>query len=396
MTRGEKPYRVYRGGRVKGKVPALPRPDRVSRDGRRGAPAGVPGAIPQPRRRPNWGRRIGVGLLLLVVALAAFGGASYWAVDKGVDEANARLDPRVPPTLAEQHGLLLGESTTILLLGTDHARNVQARAGSRRSDSIMLVHVDSRRHRLAYLSVPRDLRVDVPGQGSTRINAAMQAGGPALAVQTVRALTGIPVNHVVVVDFSAFEELIDAIGGITVNVPRPVLSGRFDCPYATPQDCRRWEGWRFGRGPQEMNGRRALIYSRVRVNRLDTSESDVTRGERQQAVLQALMDELTSPKTLVKLPFVGEDLLRPLTTDLTTAEFMQLAWQKFRFDDDRALHCRLGGSVSQIGGQAFLIGTEENVATVHMVLGATAPQPPLPGSGPFGPGCVVGSARLSS
>ena len=396
MAGGDKPYRVYRGGRAKGKVPAIPRPERPSRAGRRGAHAGVPPHVPQPRRRPNWPRRVGVTLFLLVLALAAFAAVSYWAVDKGVDEANARLDPRVPPTLAEQNGLLLGESTTILLLGTDFARNVQARAGSRRSDSIMLVHVDARRHRLAYLSVPRDLRVDVPGLGASKINAAMQTGGPALAVQTVRALTGIPVNHVVVVDFSAFEELIDAMGGITVAVPRPVLSDRFDCPYGSPEQCRQWEGWRFGKGRQEMNGRRALIYSRVRVNRLNPSESDVTRGERQQAVLQALMNELTGPRTLAKLPFIGEDLLRPLSTDLTTAEFMQLGWQKFRFDDDRALHCRLGGSASEIGGQSFLIGTEENVATIHMVLGATAPQPPLPGSGPFGPGCVVGGARLSS
>ena len=394
MARGDKPYRVYRGGRVKGKVPALPRPDRAGSDGRRPGRVAPPEPAPRRQRRPNWSRLIALTLLLILVLLGVFLTLAYLALDRGVKEANARLDKRVPPTLAEQNGLLLGESTTILLLGTDFARNVEARTGSRRSDSIMLVRVDAQRHRLAYLSIPRDLRVDVPGQGSSKINSAMQVGGAALAVRTVRGLTGIPINHVVIVDFSAFEQLIDALGGVTVNVPAPVLSDRFDCPYGTPQQCQRWEGWRFGKGPQEMSGRRALIYSRVRVNRLNPSESDVTRGERQQAVLEALTRKLTSPTTALRVPFIGDDVLRPLSTDLTTAEFMQLGWQKFRFEDERALHCRLGGTPSQIGGQSFLIGTEENVATVHMVLGASAPQPPLPGSGPFGPGCVVGRATL--
>jgi len=120
----------------------------------------------------------------------------------------------------------------------------------------------------------------------------------------------------------------------------------------------------------------------------------VTRGERQQRVLQAVASELTSPKTLVKLPFVGDELLRPLTTDLSTGEFAQLGWVKFRAPEDRALHCRLGGSASTIGGQSYIVSTQENFAVIQMVLGRSAPQPPPPGSGPFGPGCVVGSRTI--
>ena len=97
----------------------------------------------------------------------------------------------------------------------------------------MLVRTDPARHRLAYLSIPRDLRVDIPGHGPNKINAAFQLGGPALAIKTVRALTGLHVNHVVIVDFADFKDLIDALGGIDVDVPKPILSNRFDCPYAT-------------------------------------------------------------------------------------------------------------------------------------------------------------------
>jgi hypothetical protein len=96
-----------------------------------------------------------------------------------------------------------------------------------------------------------------------------------------------------------------------------------------------------------------------------------------------------------KLPWVGGDLLRPLTTDLSPGQFLQLGWVKFRAPGSRALHCRLGGSASTIGGQSVIVSSQENFAVIHMVQGQTAPQPPPPGSGPFGPGCVVGSGSLS-
>jgi LCP family protein required for cell wall assembly len=259
---------------------------------------------------------------------------------------------------------------------------------------MMLLRTDPSRHRLIYLSIPRDLRASIPGVGDSKINAAMQIGGPKLAAATVSQVTGLPINHVVIVDFSAFQTLIDGIGGIDINVPENILSNRFDCPFKSQQRCDQWQGWRFHKGVQHMSGHQALIYSRIRENRLNPAESDVTRGERQQAVLQALMSKLASPTTFAKLPFIGGDLLRPLTTDLSPWQFMQLGWVKFRSSSGNALHCRLGGSASTIGGQSVIVGTQENIQVIAMVEGNSAPQPPPPGSGPFGPGCVVGSRHF--
>ena len=90
------------------------------------------------------------------------------------------------------------------MLGADVGANRKDRAGRGRSDSIMLLRTDPDDHRLSFLSIPRDLRVEIPGYGADKINAAYQFGGPALAVQTVAALTGMPVNHIVVVDFATF------------------------------------------------------------------------------------------------------------------------------------------------------------------------------------------------
>ncbi len=391
MAEGDKPYRLYKGGRTKGKVPLASRPaprSLGSADGDLGPGRGAP-----PRtKRPRWGLRIGLIVLLLVTLLVVWLVASYLAFRSGVEDANARLPDGVRAALAPQDGLLVSNPTLILLLGTDGDRT-EARSDARRSDSILLVRTDPERHRMAFLSIPRDLRVDIPGYGPNKINAAFQLGGPTLAMRTVRALTGLQPNHVAMVDFDDFRTTIDALGGVDVTVPKPIVSNRFDCPFSTQARCEQWEGWRFERGKQHMDGRRALIYSRIRENRLDPSENDLTRGERQQEVVQAMTDKLVSPGTFVRLPFIGGDLVKPLTTDLSAGELAQLGWVKFRANSSRALHCRLGGEPSTSGGQSVLIGTEENSAVLSMFTGRSAAQPPPPGSGPFGPGCVIGSAQ---
>jgi LCP family protein required for cell wall assembly len=383
MPTGEKPYRVYRGGRVKGKVP-LERPTaRPDRDGR----APRPPKVRRPRRRWSWKRRIAIGLLAFLLVSSLWLIAGYLSFRNGVAKANARLDDRVQPALAEQDGIPLSNASNILLLGRDF-ENTDRRVGLNHSDSIMILRTDPSRHRLVYLSIPRDLRVPIPGFGEQKINAAMQIGGPALVIRTIEALTGsaLRINHVMIVDFARFRELIDNIGGIDINVPAPILSNRFDCPYNAAR-CARWQGWRFRAGWQHMNGRRALIYSRIRENRLDPSDTDISRGERQQAVVRAALGKLLGLSTILKLPFNGKSLLAPLTTDLSAWELAQLGWVLKRAGQDDALHCRLGGVPA--GGD--IIGEEDNIAVIGMVTGASAPQPPRPGGGLFAPGCIVGN-----
>jgi LCP family protein required for cell wall assembly len=394
MAGTDKPYRVYRGGRTKGKVP-LPhrRPTPRTQDGwpqpDDGAPR-YPGPGPAaPERRPRWGRRIGILLVILLLALLAWGVASYLAVRKGVEKANARLPEEARVNLKHQDSLLLSTPTNILVLGTDHAKTA-AREDANRSDSIMLIRTDPDRHRVWYLSIPRDLRVPIPGYGEGKVNAAMQLGGPALAIRTVEAATNeaLPVNHVLVADFAQFEDTVNALGGITVDVPAPILS-RFGCPFDVAR-CQTWKGYRFAKGVQHMNGRRALIYSRVRKNELDPRDSDFTRTERQQQVLQAVLRKMTSVKTVGKLPLIGDELVAPLTTDLTTAQLLQIGWVYKR---GSAMHCRLGGSAATLpSGESVIVAEGDDKSRVILaMLGKTAPLAPRPGEGPYGAGCVRGA-----
>jgi polyisoprenyl-teichoic acid--peptidoglycan teichoic acid transferase len=383
----DKPYRVYRGGRVKGPVPT------ESRKGEDRAPGVGDGkdaySRPKPkvRRRRRWLRILLVVVLVLVLVVTVWAVLGYLAFRSGVKEANERLDSRAYAALTPQDGLMLSNPSTILVLGTDEG---PGREGPFRSDSIMLVRTDPDEHRIALLSIPRDLRVEIPGRDLDKVNAAYAYGGPTLAIRTIQALTGIPVNHVVVVSLPRFKELINALGGVSIDVPRPILTDHIACPFDTQAECDRWRGYRFRTGEQTMSGRRALIYARVRVNKLDPADNDITRGERQQAVVQAIADEVTSFGTFLRMPFIGDELVAPLATDLSANQFLQLGWVKRRTPSSGILRCRLGGTIADIDGQSFIIGNEDNASVVAMVEGKVAPQRPRPGTGTFGPGCRVG------
>jgi len=382
----DKPYRVYRGGRAKGPIRHEPLKEKAGRrDG-----DGYTYKGPKPARKPRrWRRRILwtlTGVILLFLVWAVLG---YLAFRSGIEDANKRLDPLAVRALTPQKGLLLSNASNILVLGADTGS--KSRQGTQgRADTIILIRTDPDQHKIALLSIPRDLRVEIPRHGTEKINAAYAFGGSTLAVKTVERVTGLRMNHVVVVDFSTFGEVVDALGGVTINVPHPILSNKFECPRHTQAQCARWPGWRFRKGPQSMDGHTALIYSRIRENQLNPRESDFTRGERQQAVIQAIADKTTSFSTFLKAPFIGDDLVRPLATDLSAGQILQLGWVKRRTPSSGWLRCRLGGTIANIGGASYVIGSEENVSVIAMVTGKSAPQPPLPGSGPFGPGCLVG------
>ena len=243
MADGDKPYRVYKGGRVKGRCPPC-RPDRSR-------PAEA--QLRETDDRPRWGRRIGLAVLALVLLSVVWLAAGYLcsAAASRTRTSGCRRRSRRPRAA--------GRSAALEAVADPPARHRRRPDGrprhACRSDSILLLRTEPGRHRLSYLSIPRDLRVDIPGFGLYKINAAYQLGGAALTMRTVRALTGLQPNHVVMVDFADFRSVIDALGGVEVDVPKPILSNRFDCPYKTQARCQQWQGWRFEKGKQTMDGR---------------------------------------------------------------------------------------------------------------------------------------------
>jgi LCP family protein required for cell wall assembly len=182
----------------------------------------------------------------------------------------------------------------VLVLGVD-TRPDDEEMGSR-TDTIMLVQVVPKTGDVKLLSIPRDLFVEVGPGEKDRINAAYNYGGIAETIDAVQNYSGVPVDHYATIDFEGFEKIIDAIGGVRVDVGE----GQFP------------EKWRMGEGVQRLNGHKALIYARYR----GTPEADIDRMQRQRELVAALRSEALRWNTVKTLPQIMQVMDENVETDL--------------------------------------------------------------------------------
>lgn len=211
------------------------------------------------------------------------------------------------------------EPVTVLILGTDKRED---EAGPSRSDTLMLAMFDPANKHVALLSIPRDLWVTIPGHGESRINTAYfrgQAqnpdnGGPGLAMLTVQYNFGVPVDYWVSLDFRGFERIIDALGGITVDVPYEIIDTAYpDGSYGTYT-------LHIPAGEQQMDGARALEYARTRHG-----SSDFDRARRQQQIVAAVKERALSAQMLPRLPRIAQTLADAVQTNAEPTTALALA-----------------------------------------------------------------------
>jgi polyisoprenyl-teichoic acid--peptidoglycan teichoic acid transferase len=254
-------------------------------------------------------------------AMPALGEQAPGGATDGGRVTVARAEPTeepAPPPEAD-------DPINILLLGTD----ARADEDPTRTDAIILVHLNPRTNRVSLLSFPRDLWVEIPGVGYNRINAAYPIGerrmgpgyGAALAKETVSNLVGVPVHHFILINFEGFKTVIDRIGGITIDVPRPIDDPAYPMD-EYPGDVRTMRV-HFDRGEQLLDGERALIYARTRH-----ADNDFGRNQRQQQVLMAIFNQVREQNLLTQLTQLDDytGALRDyVRTDLPRSEMIRLA-----------------------------------------------------------------------
>ena len=210
----------------------------------------------------------------------------------------------------------------ILFIGLDY-RDYLANEGPPRSDTMILFTVDPITKTAGMLSIPRDLWVNIPGFGYSRINTAyasgegnkLPGGGPGLAVKTVEQLIGVPIQYYGQVDFHAFEEAIDAMGGLYICIPEKIHIDPIGDkkPFNLKPGCRTLPGYVI------------LAYARNRY----TADGDVDRAKRQQLVIMALRDQVFSPQNFPHMLAIAPDVYREaqagLRTNMSFEEAMKLA-----------------------------------------------------------------------
>lgn len=284
------------------------------------------------RKRPKWLTRtlnVLIGLLILSVIITGVGYV-YLRVQLG------KIKKVSIPTLSDD---VPGGVMNVLLVGSDSRANVDAsladatgkaiegdRAGL--SDTMMVLHIDSKTQQAAILSIPRDLYVQIPGQnGRDRINSSFAEGGPELLIKTIQEALGIQVNHYAEVDFEGFKNIVDTVGGLNVYLDAPARDKKtgLDQPNA---------------GCIKLDGFQALAYVRSRYYEsyeagswVQDPTSDIGRIQRQQDFIRRMMKKavssgLSNPLTLNRLIGIGVNNLT-IDSSMSTSDMVTVA-RRFR------------------------------------------------------------------
>jgi LCP family protein required for cell wall assembly len=296
------------------------------RGAREGDPALVPGPgarrgerIPRNRRRgvpgaPGWRRwltprRIVLGLGGLVLAwlglsLVLFLISSHFERVSPPSDVAAQLDSA---------GFPLTSADNILVLGSDRRQKDSKEpdaetTGFGRSDTIMLIRTGG--GHAARLSIPRDTVIEIPGHGLQKINAAHAYGGPAESISVIKHWLGVPINHLVEVNFENFPQLIDAMGG--VNYKSGCVISRLDGGYI-----RGGYTLRLTPGSHHLDGKEALAVARTRENLCAPTETDLQREEHQQALLTGIKQQLLSPSSFFRLPWIAWNTPPAIISDMS-------------------------------------------------------------------------------
>ena len=222
------------------------------------------------------------------------------------------------------------ERVNILLLGIDKRDNESI--NGTRSDTIMLVSIDPETQSAAMVSIPRDLWVSIPGctaaqgcsGGMQRINVAHAIDGPALTRRTITADFGIPIQYYARVDFRGFEEAVNAVGGVVIDVDWPVKDDEY------PTEDYGYQRIYYAPGPQLLDGKHALQYARSRHGM-----TDFARAARQQKVLVSLRNRALQLNMLSRAPELAGILQKSLSTDLSPVQLLSLAKLISQIDRER-------------------------------------------------------------
>ena len=306
-------YTRYRAGRR-----LLPRSEEQEPGGLAGPPrtprgarpgAGAAGAGRWDWRRWATPKRIVLGLLALAVAWVAlslmlFLISSHFERSSPPGDVASALDPA---------GFPLTSANNILVLGSDtrqkNSKEPQAETtGPGRSDSIMLIRTGG--GHAARLSIPRDTIVEIPGHGLQKINAAHAFGGPALSISVIKRWLGIPINHVVEVNFEDFPQLVDSMGG--VDYSGGCIVSRLDGGFSQG-------GYtlRLSAGTHHLNGKQALALARTRENLCAPGQTDFQRQEHQQALFTAMKSRLMTFSSFLRLPWIAWNAPPAIISDMS-------------------------------------------------------------------------------
>jgi LCP family protein required for cell wall assembly len=270
-----------------------------------------PGGDPEPAPKPKryWWRFALASVLIVAVSAAATATGILLYIDSIAHALshNNVYNKKLHRYLSQVTG---GEPENILILGSDKRASEEEDPG--RSDTTILLRLDPSKDTIALMSIPRDLKVEIPGYGTEKFNAAYTYGGPKLTLQVVKELTGLPINHVVNVDFLGFVRAVDAIGCVYTDVDRRYFHSNVGLP---PSE--QYSEINIQPGYQLLCGKKALQYVRYRH-----TDTDLVRSSRQQDFISAARQRISIQDLVFDQSGLIDIFTKYTTSDINDKETM--------------------------------------------------------------------------
>ncbi len=284
-------------------------------------------------------------ILLAVLVMFAFAGGAVWRFYSAFSATGEDITRDIGSTLGEDSPeykeLMEQGHFNMLVLGEDDVE------GTRRSDTILFVTVELDDKCVKVLALPRDTRVYIPGHGNHKLNSAFAFGGPELLKTTIENYLHEPILYYVIVDYDNFPKLVDAFGGVTIDVKKKMRyvdrAGHLDI--------------NIDAGRQHLDGRTALHYVRFRKDSL----GDIGRVQRQQQFIKALLKKAYSPEVIVRFPSIVANAMEVFKTNMPVRLATALAgFAKAEFKRENIYMSTLFGTAEIVDGLSYWIGNPES------------------------------------
>lgn len=252
------------------------------------------------KKKRKWLRVTGIVLFVLLIGIGIYAYSVYNSLQNAVETMHHPVD-RVSEKRTEEVSLQNKQPFSVLLLGVD-----QRKGDKGRSDTMIVLSVNPKLNSVKMLSIPRDTRTEIVGKGTEdKINHAYAFGSEEMAMNTVENFLDIPIDYFVKVNMEGFKDIVDAVGGITVN-------NDLDFSYG---------GYHFPKGEVTLNGKKALAYTRMRK---EDPRGDFGRQIRQRQIIQGVISEGASLSSLANYGDIFTALGNNVKTNLTFDQMMSI------------------------------------------------------------------------
>ncbi|ESU34133.1 hypothetical protein G3A_02375 [Bacillus sp. 17376] len=300
-----------------------------------------------------------IRVTLFLFLLISFGGLSYYAFDLFYDAKEATDSIYEKLSSEDEDGVkenirVTKDPFTILLAGIENQDG-----GTGRSDVLMLVTVNPKTEEIYLLSIPRDTRTYIPDAGyDSKITHSYGHGGISATMKTVENMLDVPIDYYITTNFDGFEDVVDTLGGVTVDVPftfKAQLTGSL-----------KWKT--YNEGEMDLNGNEALAYVRMRKS---DPKGDMGRNERQQQVIKAIIDKGTSFKSITKVDDIMNDLGENVRTDIPPSKFVSFIQLYSKLKDNNIQNLSLKGYDDNINDVYYYIPDQASLDEISQKVNYT-------------------------